>query len=557
MQIKMNRLFLVVIFLISSLLGSQGNFSGDLQWNAKIFDTDSKIGAAGTPFYNWSKFGSDSWLSLQYHHESQLELGFRFDMFNNTDLFSGGIFQENGLGLGSFYLQKKVKGLTITAGYIYDQFGSGAVFRSFENRGLGLDYPLVGMRVQYDISSHIFVKGLAGKLKDMRGFVANKEQKSFIEIFDPVIKGFNAEGRFEIDSGRISIYPGLAFINRTIDDGSMNVIASQINAQPVSSRFVPKYNVYTYSLYSHIKLGGVNLFAEYGSKTKDVLADTRPGVSIPGQLIDQAGQYIYGSAVYSSKGFGISLSARDTRFFEMRTSPLQTNLEGIINFLPPMTRQNSLRLPARYQANSQALDESAFQMDMIIKPAKGLVFSVNSSYVFNDNEDLFRELLIDTELKKPGKKYKMMGGIQMVDYNRKAYQQKGDWINTFTPFYEFTYKLTKRKSLRAEAQYLLTKRNSRLFGMQDDHPDNLQDLGDWVYGLIEFNIAPHYSFSVSDMYNIDREINYYDIYTSFTKGPNRFSLGYSKQVEGIICTGGVCRYEPAFSGVKMSLTSTF
>ena len=59
------------------------------------------------------------------------------------------------------------------------------------------------------------------------------------------------------------------------------------------------------------------------------------------------------------------------------------------------------------------------------------------------------------------------------------------------------------------------------------------------------------------MYNIDRSINYYDLSAAFTKGPNRFSIGYSKQVEGIICTGGVCRYEPAFSGMKMSLTSTF
>ena len=47
------------------------------------------------------------------------------------------------------------------------------------------------------------------------------------------------------------------------------------------------------------------------------------------------------------------------------------------------------------------------------------------------------------------------------------------------------------------------------------------------------------------------------IFAAFTQGPNRFTLAYVKQTEGINCTGGVCRYEPAFSGVRMGITSSF
>jgi len=43
----------------------------------------------------------------------------------------------------------------------------------------------------------------------------------------------------------------------------------------------------------------------------------------------------------------------------------------------------------------------------------------------------------------------------------------------------------------------------------------------------------------------------------YTYKTNRFSLSYVKQVEGIVCTGGICRLEPAFSGVKLSVNSTF
>ena len=47
----------------------------------------------------------------------------------------------------------------------------------------------------------------------------------------------------------------------------------------------------------------------------------------------------------------------------------------------------------------------------------------------------------------------------------------------------------------------------------------------------------------------------FDIY--YTHKSSRFSLSYVKQVEGVVCAGGICRLEPAFSGVKFGLTSTF
>jgi len=76
-----------------------------------------------------------------------------------------------------------------------------------------------------------------------------------------------------------------------------------------------------------------------------------------------------------------------------------------------------------------------------------------------------------------------------------------------------------------------------------------------------YNIVPNKN---SDNPNYDATLHkvpnpshYYNIYTAYTKGPNRFSIAYVKQVDGINCSGGVCRYEPAFSGVKATVTSSF
>ena len=105
---------------------------------------------------------------------------------------------------------------------------------------------------------------------------------------------------------------------------------------------------------------------------------------------------------------------------------------------------------------------------------------------------------------------------------------------------------------------------------QDEAAGAKQDYGDWLFGLAEFSVAPHWSFVISDMYNITpgknspvqangekRELHYprFDIF--YTHKSNRFSLSYVKQVDGIVCTGGICRLEPAFSGVKMTINTTF
>jgi hypothetical protein len=135
-------------------------------------------------------------------------------------------------------------------------------------------------------------------------------------------------------------------------------------------------------------------------------------------------------------------------------------------------------------------------------------------------------------------------------YNQEIYQIKPGVpiVESFIPFAEVTYRFDSKHSIRTQWEYQHTE----------------QDFGSWIFGLVEFNIAPKWSFAVSDMYNIDPgpaavtgAHHYYNVFTAFTKGPHRFTASYVKQVEGINCTGGVCRYEPAFSGVRLGITSSF
>ena len=89
-----------------------------------------------------------------------------------------------------------------------------------------------------------------------------------------------------------------------------------------------------------------------------------------------------------------------------------------------------------------------------------------------------------------------------------------------------------------------------------------QDYGAWWNGLVELSIAPKWSFSVSDMWNIKpkktaKALHYPSVSVAFSQDANRISIAYVKQVEGVVCTGGICRVEPAFSGVRVGVTSAF
>lgn len=180
-----------------------------------------------------------------------------------------------------------------------------------------------------------------------------------------------------------------------------------------------------------------------------------------------------------------------------------------------------------------------------------------------DDTKLYREIFAEASYQGM-KSWIFQGGAQYLEYNALVYQNAPrraahPVLYAITPFAEVTYRFSETKSLRAEVQYMDTK----------------QDYGSWVFALLEYNIAPKWSFAASDMYNTSINKNgdnpnsddpgfltkkanhYYNFFIAYTKGANRFSLAYVKQVDGINCTGGVCRYEPAFSGVKATLTSSF
>lgn len=542
----MRKIYLLFFFhfFVSVAIFSQGFFSGDLELRNDYYIRDTVIGASGTNHFDDLKSSVDSWFSLNYQNpDIQFDAGIRLDLFLNSRFHNPNQDAYQGFGVGIWYLRKKFNRLTLTGGYFYDQFGSGIAFRAFENRFLGIDNAIFGVHGRYDITDNFTVKAFAGL------------QKNRMEIYKSVLKGMNAEGFVELGD-KITMIPGGSVLNRTMDEESMSLVANVINNYPnVEDRFVPKYNTYLFSAYNTMNFGNFSWFIEAGYKTPEAIIDI---VGAP--YVNKAGNIVFTNFTYSQKGFGITSQFKRTDHFQFRNSPesRETILQSAFNFIPPTNRQNALRLPARYAPASQEVEETAFSLDFTYTPIKGKTFNFSFSEIHRNNVNLqtyaqnvlFRELYADMEW-RVSKKLSLFQGFQFLIYNREFYEGPAGYptaVYAYSPFFEMSYKFDRKKSLRFEFQYQSAE----------------QDFGQWLYALIEFNIAPKFSISVSDMWNFNPgpnassiEQHYYSVYASYTEKQHRFFFSYVKQVEGIVCTGGICRLEPAFNGIRAGVNTSF
>jgi hypothetical protein len=514
---------LLVLFLP---LFSSAQLSGDLMVNSNFYVKDTTIGAT-TSQYLREFSSSEAWMFLNYS-VSGFNFSVRYDLFNNSALLDPNeVYTDQGL---AFYaVNKKIGKLDVTAGHFYDQFGSGIIFRAFEDRILGLDYAINGLNLKYYFSDNARIKAFTGR------------QKNRFATHEQVLKGINYEHDFFLGEN-LSLFMGAGLVNRTIDQETMTILANEINSYPLEDRFVPKYNMFAATLYSTMVFKNFNLYVEYARKTPEAIKN-REG----SKFVYEDGDVLYSSLNYSVKGFGLSLQHKRTKGFTMRTSPFTSFLVGTINYMPPMSKQHAKILPARYSISAQELGEIASQAEATFSPNKKNTFTTNFTYVTDENnKKIFHEYYIDY-YHKFSKKFKATFGLQSIYYDKEVYENEHEpSVKTITPFSEFVYKFDRKKSLRWELQYLLTE----------------QDHGDFFFGLVEFNMAPHFSFSIADMINtkplkVDKVKHYYNFFVAYTLNQTRFSLGYMKQVEGVVCTGGVCRVEPAFSGLKFNLTTSF
>jgi len=524
-----------------------GQWSGGFETNANVFLKDSSINAFGLPQYETQFFGGEAWLNLNYTI-NDLTAGVRFDMYNNSNLRDpNGSYTDQGLGI--WFVRKKFDKFSFEVGNIYDQIGSGIIYRTYEERALFIDNSLLGVKLNYKVRDNINVKAFAGR------------QKNAFDLYGGNLKGIAAESFFSFgEETPISISPGIGFVNKTISEEAMERVVSALTTYLPGDRFAPRFNSYAATVYNSLNYKNFSWYVEVALKSEDTFfnpfAPKEELIGDPtfGKLQNNPGSVVSSTFSYSGEKLTLSVEGKRTQNFSFRVDPNLRLLRGLISYIPPMNRQNTYRLTARYSPATQEISELAFQIDAKYQFSKKWSALVNFSNIETiEGTQLFREFFSEV-MYKPRTNLQISGGLQMVTYNQSIYEQKPEvpLVKTVTPYFDVLYKFDRKKSLRTEFQLMSTQ----------------QDYGSWIFGLAEFGLAPNWIFEVSGMFNYDPKIRlgnaltpqkifYPTVGAVFIEGNKRFQLRYVQQVEGIVCSGGICRLEPAFSGIRFSANTNF
>lgn len=528
--------------------GKWGEIHGNVQFDAQYYNPDSAIGAPPVP----EKLLMNGFTNLIYT-KGRFQLGVRYE--NYLNVLQGFDERYKGQGITYRYATFDADFLTITVGNFYEQFGSGMIFRSFEERGLGLDNAMDGARVKAHVLGGVYMTAMIGR------------QRSFFDYGEGIVRGFDGEINLN------ETFKGIAEAKLRATLGGSFVSKYQEDEDP---DFDLPENVGAWAARMNLLYAGFNLSAEYVSKINDPQATNV--ITMNGNLNKNynPGSGALATLAYSRKGLGVVLAAKRIDNMDFRSDRAATGFNLNINFLPALTKQHTYQLAASlYPYATQPNGEWAFQGEVsYLIPKKstlggkygmgltfnysevhGLVNTVNaegSGYTNNFFElgDLFfRDINVEFN-RRLSKKVKLNGKYLNIAYNKDIVQGLVGYgtIHANIAILDVTYRMAASHSLRLEVQGLWTKDRA--------------DEGDWAMALLEYNWSPHMFVAVMNQWNygnknVDKRLHYPSITVGYILNATRITLGYGRQRAGIFCVGGICRNVPASNGVTLSITTSF
>ena len=532
------------------LLG--GHVTGNVQLDGQMSSADSTIGAQDVP----EKLLLNARADILYTN-GDFSAGLRFEMYQNPLL--GFDARYKGQGLANYFVAYNGERLSVTAGNFYEQFGSGMILRAYEDRYLGLDNSLFGLNVQYCPVDGITLKALAGK------------QRIFWDYGDGLVRGVDAEVNLgslvkAIGESKFRATLGAGFVSKYEDD---ETVPSAANPE---MRLNLPLNVGAASLHADLGYGNWSLQAEYVRKGQDP--------SAMNGYIYRPGEALLLGLSYSQRGFSASLQAKRIDNMGFKSVRSQSGEMLYINYLPAITKNHTYAFLSMYPYATQVNGEQGLQADVMYKIKKGTLLGgqygtdvhVNSSVVmgldttvtggagtdgYEVNGGLGQTLYGDVSVevaKKLSKNVKATVTYAYQVFNPVVENEPGSLHHNNIVVADVSWKVNKKHSLRFEAEWMGS--DSHYDAADPEHSD--RRAGDWVMGLVEWNIGTHWFLSASDQYAYnDGTGNYYNLSVGYTRGATRLQVGYGKQREGLLCIGGVCRTVPASNGLTFSLTTSF
>lgn len=472
-----------------------------------------------------------------------------------------------GWGVPFYYIKGKLKNAELTLGNFYEQFGSGFILRTYEERSLGIDNSLLGGRVMVRPFKGVQAKVIVGTQRrywDTQSLIGGADLELSV-----------SEWSQKMQQSGTNLTLGASWVVNH-QHQKEDVFADAIH----KLRFVENTNAF--DVRANFQKGGFSVLGEYAQKTEDPTFDGK----FP--YIYRKGYVTMLSTSYSQSGMSILLQAKRSDNMNFRSCRTETSATAsTINHLPAFAMQQTYALASLYSYGTQPNGEWAYQAEFGYKFKRktflggkyGTSVKLNFSHIRSidkkihdggkpgtdgygspfwkqGNELYYQDINVQLE-KKITKDFKLNLMYMNQFYNKTVAEGHGGIIHSDIYIAEAKYRINKKLTLRGEAQYL--------------HTD--KDQGDWCFGLLELSFLPHFMFTISDQYNGNEHYytslgaedkskgthkeHYINGSVTFTYGAHRLQVGYGKTRAGYNCSGGVCRYVPASKGVTVSYNYNF
>ena len=537
---------LIALFFLSFTYSQSNRVYGSFESNAIYYQQNEEVDYK-------NKLAANNYLNIKYLFNSNWNVEIQVESYLPKRLQSYSDSFEN-THLSTLSVNYSKNNFNISIGSIYDQFGSGLILRTWEDRQLGINNSIWGLRTSFN-SDNFNLKLLGGWQKKGIGVSSGKivGLDSSITLLDSdakyqnLIVGLSYVGRFEMPH-----YVSYDFNDLT------NLFSSRLDY--FSDEFYFEIEQVIKSKDGITQFGSIsNEFVKKGSAQSLNFGITKPGIGL-----DMTFRRLENMPLFSDR-------------FEQGEIYNESN----VNYLPALTKQHDYQLANinvyESQPNVSFPDpelmksgEIGYQFDLYydlkegsyIGGKYGTKLSLNISSWYNlDGEYTYYPSDYDTSFLGFGEKYFSEQSIEIRKkwsqkfdniflfinkfYNKRFVEEKSGEINSKIIVIDNTLKLNNKKSLRLEIQHLSTNDNKK----------------NWYgYGFeynFNFNLSAYYNTIVNYENFEGNKPSFYSLGTSYNKNSSRFSVSYGKQRGGLLCYGGICRYIPEFKGLSFSINTSF
>ena len=544
----MKNIFFIISLFFFSIIYSQDQpyIYGNFESSSQLLQDDESIGFIAPE----DNFRSNNYFQINYQTKNILA-GIQYEGYLPSSVLGYYPEVDNQNKITNYFIKVQSQKSDITVGSFYGQFGNGLIFRSWEDRQLGINNAIKGVRLKYYPSDDIELIAMYGHQRD--GF----------NYTESTIQGLNADISLNqiLNLKEIDLSIGASLVNRYQKDG-----------------FKPS-NVSAYGGRVNMYAGDFSLNIEGAIKDPDVIANENVVVSNR-QYDGTAFQIDFG---YSKKGLGINTTFRrleNFNFYSDRLAEGNIYNQKTLSFTPALTKQQEYLLTNVYVYNAQprlVMNDSekrsgevgfqndfyySFNKDNFLGKYKTKIafnfsywsgiestFNQDNSYdvkFIGNGDRYYRDLNLEIKNRWNSKLRTAITFLDVIiDQNIVLGGPLGVGVNIKAKVgvIDASYLHANGKSSRGVLQHLWTK----------------NDRKNWLGFLYEYGISSSIDVFVSDGWNYGRsdKIHYYNLGGSYSKNSTRVSLNYGRQRGQHICVGGVCRYVPESNGFNLSLSRSF